>query len=129
MMLYEESFENLRNEMSDIEEILRFDIQRLKDGNSLSACKNYTALLNSLKDFQTMIQKLRNMMLKSFVPNNVRKLYLKAESEWKEVLKLIKEYDECVEENNKKNEKKLQKISDRINLKFLPSVKTKYFNY
>lgn len=76
-----------------------------------------------------MIQKLRNMMLKSFVPNNVRKLYLKAESEWKEVLKLIKEYDECVEENNKKNEKKLQKISDRINLKFLPSAKTKYFNY
>lgn len=129
MMLHEESFENLRNEMSDIEEILRFDIQRLKDGNSLSACKNYTALLNSLKDFQTMIQKLRNMMLKSFVPNNVRKLYLKAESEWKEVLKLIKEYDECVEENNKKNKKKLQKISDRINLKFLPSVKTKYFNY
>lgn len=129
MILHEESFENLRNEMSDIEEILRFDIQRLKDGNSLSACKNYTALLNSLKDFQTMIQKLRNMMLKSFVPNNVRKLYLKAESEWKEVLKLIKEYDECVEENNKKNKKKLQKISDRINLKFLPSVKTKYFNY
>ena len=111
MILHEESFENLRNEMSDIEEILRFDIQRLKDGNSLSACKNYTALLNSLKDYQTMIQKL------------------KAESEWKEVLKLIKEYDECVEENNKKNEKKLQKISDRINLKFLPSVKTKYFNY
>ena len=129
MILHEESFENLRNEMSDIEEILRFDIQRLKDGNSLSAYKNYTALLNSLKDYQTMIQKLRNMMLKSFVPNNVRKLYLKAESEWKEVLKLIKEYDECVEENNKKNEKKLQKISDRINLKFLPSVKTKYFNY
>ena len=129
MILHEESFENLRNEMSDIEEILRFDIQRLKSGNSLSACKNYTALLNSLKDFQTMIQKLRNMMLKSFVPNNVRKLYLKAESEWKEVLKLIKEYDECVEENNKKNKKKLQKISDRINLKFLPSVKTKYFNY
>ena len=129
MILHEESFENLRNEMSDIEEILRFDIQRLKDGNSLSACKNYTALLNSLKDFQTMIQKLRNMMLKSFVPNNVRKLYLKAESEWKEVLKLIKEYDECVEENNKKNKKKLQKISDRINLKFLPSAKTKYFNY
>lgn len=129
MILHEESFENLRNEMSDIEEILRFDIQRLKSGNSLNACKNYTALLNSLKDFQTMIQKLRNMMLKSFVPNNVRKLYLKAESEWKEVLKLIKEYDECVEENNKKNKKKLQKISDRINLKFLPSVKTKYFNY
>lgn len=109
MILHEESFENLRNEMSDIEEILRFDIQRLKSGNSLNACKNYTALLNSLKDFQTMIQKLRNMMLKSFVPNNVRKLYLKAESEWKEVLKLIKEYDECVEENNKKIKRNFKK--------------------
>lgn len=109
MILHEESFENLRNEMSDIEEILRFDIQRLKSGNSLNACKNYTALLNSLKDFQTMIQKLRNMMLKNFVPNNVRKLYLKAESEWKEVLKLIKEYDECVEENNKKIKRNFKK--------------------
>ena len=49
------------------------------------------------------------MILKSFVPNNVRKLYLKAESEWKEVLKLIKEYDECVEENNKKMKRNFKK--------------------
>ena len=43
--------EDLRNDISDIQEKLRFDIQRIKNGEVLHINQNYTILLKEITTF------------------------------------------------------------------------------
>ena len=119
--------EDLRNDISDIQEKLRFDIQRIKNGEVLHISKNYTILLKEIENFQNVVQKVRFAMMKP-VSNDFRKKAKMLETEWRDVFDLIKQYDNQVLIYNKSNQNKLQKIEDRIQSKIYKSVET-YFDY
>lgn len=61
---------------------------------------------------------------------NIRIIANKIEYKWRnEICPLIKEYDDCVYEYNKRNDKKLQYISKRTGDKISSSIKTNFFDY
>ena len=124
--------ENLREDISNIQEILRYEIKKIKDGKKLTDSgenQKFTEILKQLKEFQLIVQSSRRRMLFPNVDINTRKLCKKAEYEWRIIYPLITEYDKCVEEHNKNSKNKLRKISERIGIKLLPSTKTKHLNY
>lgn len=124
--------ENLREDISNIQEILRYEIKKIKDGEKLTdngENQKFTEMLKQLKEFQLIVQSSRKRMLFPNVDTNIRKLCKKAEDEWRIIYPLITEYDKYVEEHNKSSKNKLRKISERIGIKLLPSIKTKHFNY
>lgn len=119
--------EDLRNDISDIQEKLRFDIQRIKNGEVLHINQNYTILLKEITNFQNVVQKVRFAMMKP-ASNDFRKKAKMLETEWRDVFDLIKQYDNQVVIYNQNNQNKLQKIEDRIQSKIYKSVET-YFDY
>ena len=68
-------------------------------------------------------------MMKTVSPE-IRVIVNKIEKIWTtEIYPLIKKYDKCVDEYNKRNNTNLQHISKRTNNEINNSIKTKYFNY
>ena len=108
---------------------LKNEINLLKNSNRQQTLSGNKQLKSLTEDFQQLVQVARNAMMKTVSPE-IRVIANKIEKIWTtEIYPLIKEYDKCVDEYNKKNNTNLQHISKRTNDEINNSVKTKYFNY
>lgn len=108
---------------------LKNEISLLKNGNRQQTPSGNKQLKSLTEDFQQLVQVARSAMMKT-VSSEIRVIANKIEKIWTtEIYPLIKEYDKCVDEYNKRNNTNLQHISKRTNDEINNSVKTKYFNY
>ena len=108
---------------------LKNEISLLKNSNRHQTSSGNKQLKSLTEDFQQLVQAARNAMMKTVSPE-IRIIANKIEKVWTtEIYPLIKEYDKCIDEYNKKNNTNLQYISKRTNDEINNSVKTKYFNY
>lgn len=108
---------------------LKNEISLLKNSNRHQTSSGNKQLKSLTEDFQQLVQAARNTMTKTVSPE-IRIIANKIEKVWTtEIYPLIKEYDKCIDEYNKKNNTNLQHISKRTNDEINNSVKTKYFNY
>lgn len=108
---------------------LKNEISLLKNGNRQQTHSGNKQLKSLTEDFQQLVQVARSAMMKT-VSSEIRVIANKIEKIWTtEIYPLIKEYDKCVDEYNKRNNTNLQHISKRTNDEINNSVKTKYFNY
>ena len=105
---------------------LKNEISLLKNSNRQQTLSGNKQLKSLTEDFQQLVQVARNAMMKTVSPE-IRVIANKIEKT--EIYPLIKEYDKCVDEYNKRNNTNLQHISKRTNDEINNSVKTKYFNY
>lgn len=108
---------------------LKNEINLLKNSNRQQTPFGNKQLKSLTEDFQQLVQVARSAMMKTVSPE-IRIIANKIDKIWTtEIYPLIKEYDKCVDEYNKRNNTKLQHISKRTNDEINNSVKTKYFNY
>ena len=108
---------------------LKNEISLLKNSNRHQTSSGNKQLKSLTEDFQQLVQAARNTMTKTVSPE-IRIIANKIDKIWTtEIYPLIKEYDKCVDEYNKRNNTKLQLVSKRTNDEINNSVKTKYFNY
>ncbi len=108
---------------------LKNEISLLKNSNRQQTPSGNKQLKSLTEDFQQLVQVARSAMMKTVSPE-IRVIANKIEKIWTaEIYPLIKEYDKCVDEYNKRNNTKLQHISKKTNDEINNSVKTKYFNY
>ena len=108
---------------------LKNEISLLKNNNRQQTFSGNKQLKSLTEDFQQLVQIARNAMMKTVSPE-IRVIVNKIEKIWTtEIYPLIKEYDKCVDEYNKRNNTNLQYISKRTNNEINNSIKTKYFNY
>ena len=108
---------------------LKNEISLLKNNNRQQTLSGNKQLKSLTEDFQQLVQVARNAMMKTVSPET-RIIANKIEKIWTtEIYPLIKEYDKCVDEYNKRNNTNLQHVSKRTNDDINNSVKTKYFNY
>lgn len=123
--------EDLRGKLSDIEDILLYEINNIENNRERQNNDKFTKTLENIKQFDKIIQGIRNQQLTN---NNISKekleQYKKAEQEWKRINLLVDKYDTLLP-NYIKNHPNcgLLPIRKRIGYNFLKSVKTKYFNY
>ena len=108
---------------------LKNEISLLKNNNRQQTLSGNKQLKSLTEDFQQLVQIARNAMMKKVSPE-IRIIANKIEKIWTtEIYPLIKKYDKCVDEYNKRNNTNLQHVSKRTNDDINNSVKTKYFNY
>ena len=108
---------------------LKNEISLLKNNNRQQTLSGNKQLKSLTEDFQQLVQIARNAMMKKVSPE-IRIIANKIEKIWTtEIYPLIKKYDKCVDEYNKRNNTNLQHISKITNNDINNSVKTKYFNY
>lgn len=122
--------ENLRDELSDIEEILLYEIGLIKNNKERKINNKFTNSLKNIEKFDKIIQSIRNQQLKNIPSKEKQEQYKKAEQEWKRINQLVDEYDNLLPEYIKKYPKcGLLPIRKRIGYNFQKSIKTKCFNY
>lgn len=121
---------NLKNRTDETINKLKAEIKILKTSSNRQQTEKGNKQLKSLtEDFQQLVQVARNAMMKTVSPE-IRTIANKIEKIWTtEIYPLVKEYDKCIDEYNKRNNTNLQHISKRTNNEINNSVKTKYFNY
>ena len=123
--------EDLRGKLSDIEDILLYEINNIENNRERQNNDKFTKTLKNIKQFDKIIQGIRNQQL---INNNIskekREQYKKAEQEWKRINLLVDKYDSLLP-NYIKNHPGcgLLPIRKRIGYNFQKSIKTKYFNY
>lgn len=122
--------ENLRDELSDIEEILLYEIGLIKNNKERKINNKFTNSLKNIEKFDKIIQSIRNQQLKNIPSKEKQEQYKKAEQEWKRINQLVDEYDNLLPEYIKNHPKcSLLPIRKRIGYNFQKSIKTKCFNY
>lgn len=133
MIITEEEWSsaNLANRAEQLIIKLRNEIKILKTSNNRQQTIVGNKQLKTLtEDFQQLVQTARRAMTGSSISPNIRIIANKIEHKWvNEIYPLIKEYDDCVYEYNKRNDKKLQYISKRTGDKINSSIKTNFFDY
>lgn len=133
MIIIEEEWgsANLANRAEQLIIKLRNEIKILKTSNNRQQTIVGNKQLKTLtEDFQQLVQTARTIMSGNSVKPNIRIIANKIEYKWRnEICPLIKEYDDCVCEYNKRNDKKLQYISKRTGDKINSSIKTNFFDY
>lgn len=133
MIIIEEEWSsaNLANRAEQLIIKLRNEIKILKtSSNRQQTIVGNEQLKTLTEDFQQLVQTARRAMTGSSISPNIRIIANKIEYKWKnEIYPLIKEYDDCVYEYNKRNDKKLQYISKRTGDKINSSIKTIFFDY
>ena len=130
-MKYGLVLEDLRGKLSDIEDILLYEINNIENNKERQNNDKFTKTLENIKQFDKIIQGIRNQQL---INNNIskekREQYKKAEQEWKRINSLVDKYDALLPDYIKNHPNcGLLPIRKRINYNFQKSVKTKYFNY
>ena len=81
---------------------LKNEISLLKNNNRQQTLSGNKQLKSLTEDFQQLVQVARNAMMKTVSPE-IRVIVNKIEKIWTtEIYPLIKEYDKCVDEYNKK---------------------------
>ena len=130
-MKYGLVLEDLRGKLSDIEDILLYEINNIENNRERQNNDKFTKTLENIKQFDKIIQGIRNQQL---INNNIskekREQYKKAEQEWKRINSLVDKYDALLPDYIKKHPNcGLLPIRKRIGYNFQKSVKTKYFNY
>ena len=133
MIIIEEEWSsaNLANRAEQLIIKLRNEIKILKtSSNRQQTIVGNKQLKTLTEDFQQLVQTARTIMSGNSVKPNIRIIANKIEYKWRnEICPLIKEYDDCVYEYNKRNDKKLQYISKRTGDKISSSIKTNFFDY
>ena len=82
---------------------LKNEISLLKNNNRQQTLSGNKQLKSLTEDFQQLVQVARNAMMKTVSPE-IRVIVNKIEKIWTtEIYPLIKEYDKCVDEYNKRN--------------------------
>lgn len=130
-MKYDLVLEDLRGKLSDIEDILLYEINNIENNRERQNNDKFTKTLENIKQFDKIIQGIRNQQL---INNNIskekREQYKKAEQEWKRINSLVDKYDALLPNYIKKHPNcGLLPIRKRIGYNFQKSIKTKYFNY
>lgn len=130
-MKYNLVLEDLRGKLSDIEDILLYEINNIENNRERQNNDKFTKTLENIKQFDKIIQGIRNQQL---INNNIskekREQYKKAEQEWKRINSLVDKYDALLPNYIKKHPNcGLLPIRKRIGYNFQKSIKTKYFNY
>lgn len=86
--------EDLRGKLSDIEDILLYEINNIENNKERQKNNKFTETLENIKQFDKIIQSIRNQQL---INNNIskekREQYKKAEQEWKRINLLVDKYD------------------------------------
>jgi len=122
--------ENLRNDLSNIEDALLYEISLLKNNKERKINSTFTEVLKNIEIFDKIIQGIRKQQLLNIVPKDKIEQCKTAEKEWKRINNLVDEYDNLLPEYLKNHPKcGLLPIRKRINYDFQKSVKTKIFNY
>lgn len=81
---------------------LKNEISLLKNSNRHQTSSGNKQLKSLTEDFQQLVQAARNAMMKTVSPE-IRIIANKIEKVWTtEIYPLIKEYDKCIDEYNKK---------------------------
>ena len=122
--------ENLRDDLSNIEDVLLCEINFIKNNKERKINDNFTKTLKNIEIFDKIIQGIRKQQLLNVVPKDKIEQYKIAEKEWKRINNLVDEYDDLLPEYLKKYPNcGLLPIRKRINYNFQKSIKTKIFNY
>lgn len=122
--------EGLRDKLSNIEDILLYEINNIENNRERQNNDKFTKTLENIKQFDKIIQSIRNQQLTNNISKEKREQYKKAEQEWKRINSLVDKYDALLPNYIKKNPNcGLLPIRKRIGYSFQKSVKTKYFNY
>ena len=122
--------ENLRDDLSNIEDVLLCEISFIKNNKERKINDNFTKTLKNIEIFDKIIQGIRKQQLLNIVPKDKTEQYKIAEKEWKRINNLVDEYDNLLPEYLKKYPNcGLLPIRKRIKYDFQKSIKTKIFNY